>query len=135
MKDEPIDMALTFGYEDWAEARDEIIRRLHRVARAQSKITYSELCDELRTEGVIDLPYHGAPLDYMLGHINLLEHERGRPLLSSVVVHKSGDYFPGVGYWNFAKLLGLEVGDSEAEQVKFWAQEFSRCHAYWKNRY
>lgn len=34
-----------------------------------------------------------------------------------------------------ARGFGLEVGDSEAEQVKFWAEEFSRSHAYWKNRY
>ena len=128
-------MGATFGYANWGEARNEIIRRLHRIARAQSKITYSELCDGLRADGVIDLEFHGTPLAHMLGQINVLEHQRGRPLLSSVVVHKSGDYFPGVGFWSFAKLLGLDIGETEAERVKFWAQEFSRCHAYWKNRY
>lgn len=130
-----IDLDKDFGDPNWLSARSEMTRKLHRVARAQSKITYSELCDELRADGIIDLEPHGAPLAWMLGQINVLEARQGRPLISSVVVHKTDDWLPGEGFWGIAKLMNLNVGGTEAERVAFWAHEFGRCHAYWKNRF
>jgi hypothetical protein len=130
-----IDLEKDFGEPDWHGARAEMTRRLHKIARAQAKITYSELCDELRRDGVIALEPHGSPLAWMLGQINVLEARQGRPLISSLVVHKSDDWLPGVGFWSIAKLMGLDIGDTEEAKVAFWAHEFGRCHAYWKGRF
>lgn len=130
-----IDLNKDFGEPNWFAARTEVTRRLHAVARKQSKVTYSELCDGLRNDGIIDLEPHGTPLAWMLGQINVLEADQGRPLISSVVVHKTDDWLPGVGFWNISKLMGLNIGTSEADRVQFWAHEFGRCHAFWKNRF
>jgi len=130
-----IDLQKDFGEPNWFDARAEVTRRLRAVARRQSKITYSELCDSLRADGIIDLAPHGSPLAWMLGQINVLEAQQGRPLISSIVVHKTDDWLPGVGFWNIAQLMGLNIGNTEAEKVAFWAREFGRCHDYWRNRF
>ena len=77
-----IDLDKDFGDTRWTTARAQMTRRLHKIARAQSKTTYSELCDGLRADGIISLDPHGAPLAYMLGQINVLEAQQGRPLIS-----------------------------------------------------
>ncbi len=66
--------------------------------------------------------------------INVLEREHGRPLISAIVVHKSDDWMPGVGFWNIAREIGIDPGSSEASRLEFWVREFSRCHSYWKSR-
>lgn len=63
----------------------------------------------------------------MLGQINDLEHQQRRPLISAVVVHKTDDWLPGTGFWDFAKALGINAGTSDVEREAFWAREFSKC--------
>jgi hypothetical protein len=42
---------------------------------------------------------------------------------TALVVHKTGDYQPGPGFFELAKRLGHNVTDIE----KFWVQEVIRC--------
>jgi hypothetical protein len=67
----------------------------------------------------------------LLGQVNVLEQEEHKPLISCVVVHKSGDTRPGVGFWNMAREMRLDVGRAEAEQERFWVRELNRCYAKW----
>jgi hypothetical protein len=73
----------TYGHPkpEWDETRAWMTRRLHAIARAQSKITYGELCREAAAAGHLALEPHGTPLAGLLGQINVDERERGRPLV------------------------------------------------------
>jgi hypothetical protein len=133
--DPAIDLRKDFGEPNWLEARKEMTRRLHRVARAQSRITYSDLCDEMRETGLIDLEPRGPQLSWMLGQINVLEAQQGRPLISVVVIHKGGDNLPGSGFWEMAKLIGIPIGRTEEERLAFCSREMELCHSYWRNRF
>jgi len=94
-------------------------------------LSYSEICDEMRLKGIIDLEPHGTPFAALLGQINVIEHDLGRPLISAVVVSKE-ERQPGVGFWNIAKELGIEVGESENQRVAFWLDSLQECHRRWR---
>jgi hypothetical protein len=129
-------MNTTYGYStgEWLTARDWLARRLHGVARDQTTITYADLCAEMATAGMLRLEPHSSALAALLGQINVLELEAQRPLITAVVVHKGGDMFPGVGFWNMARDVGIDPGATEELRLAFWVKEFARCHSYWKTR-
>jgi hypothetical protein len=126
----------TYGYSvgEWESTRDWLTKRLHRVARDQAKTTYGELCREMAAAGMLRLEPHSSALAALLGQINILEREAGRPLISAIVVHKTDDWMPGVGFWNIARAIGIDPGATEELRLEFWVKEFGRCHAYWKAR-
>jgi hypothetical protein len=129
-------MQLTYGFptSEWETARSWVRERLREVAGVQSTITYSELCREISTALGTRLEPHGTPLAGLLGQVNVLEREEQRPLISCVVVHKSGDWKPGLGFWNMAKEMGLDVGTTDAERDRYWVEELKRCYAAWSHR-
>ena len=101
------------------------------VARTRSTTTYTELCRDVLPATGTRLEPHGTPLAGLLGQINVLEQEEGRPLISCVVVHKAGDWRPGVGFWNMAKEMGIDVGATEADRDRYWVGELKRCYSTW----
>lgn len=105
-------MASTYGYSagEWAAARDWTTHRLQKVARSRATITYSDLATEMAQAGLVRVEPHSSALAALLGHVNLLEYEDGRPLLSALVIYRGGDAEPGPGFWKFAKDLGIDVG-------------------------
>jgi hypothetical protein len=123
----------TYGFpeETWTAARDWLTHRLQRVAGERGTVAYGELCEEMHSKGIIDLDPHGAPLAGLLGQVNVLEHDAGNPLISAVVVSKDA-MEPGVGFWNIAKDLGIEFGDSPGEREAFWVQSLNECYARWQ---
>jgi hypothetical protein len=125
----------TYGYPEptWEAARQWLTARLRRVAASGhgETVSYSDLCDEMRKRDVIDLEPHGTPLAALLGQVNVIEHEHGNPLISAVVVGKD-TMQPGVGFWNIAKDLGIQFGDSPNEREAFWLQSLEECHKRWK---
>jgi hypothetical protein len=127
-------MAATHGHStgEWLTTRDWLGRRLHQVARDQKTTTYGELCSDMATAGMLRLEPHSSALAALLGQVNILEHEAGRPLITAVVVHKGGDMYPGVGFWNMARDVGVDPGATEEARLCFWVAEFTRCHTYWK---
>lgn len=92
-------MATTYGYatSEWETTQAWVAKRLQRVAREKTTITYSDLCDEAARAGALRLEPHSTAVAGLLGQVNLLEHEAGRPLISALVVHKGGDWQPGEG--------------------------------------
>jgi hypothetical protein len=126
-------MSSTYGYatSEWESARDWIARRLHKVARDRGTITYGELADEMARAGLTALDPHSPALAALLGQVNVLEHEAGRPLISALVVHKGGDLEPGSGFWAFARELGVDPGSGPHARLDFWTHEVERCYARW----
>jgi hypothetical protein len=126
-------MRITYGHatSEWESTREWLLRRLHRVARDRAMITYSDLANDMARAGVLRLEPHSSAMAGLLGQVNLLEHEAGRPLISALVIHKGGDLEPGSGFWEFAKDLGIDPGASADGRLVFWTRELERCYSRW----
>lgn len=69
----------------------------------------------------------------VLGEIVEDEHERGRPMLSAVVVRSGLDATPGPGFYVLARHLGrLASTDFDAER-RFWEEERERVYDTWQS--
>ncbi|MEX2032251.1 MAG: hypothetical protein WEA81_05235 [Dehalococcoidia bacterium] len=90
-------------------------------------IAYSEL---VRRVQAARLEAHDTRLFQLLGDISVDEDEAGRGMLSVLVVHKTGDYQPGPGFFELAKSLGRDTNDLLA----CWIQELKFVHTYWSGR-
>src|SRR4051812_3123114 len=89
--------------EKWAAAKDEIRRVLVEKAKQRSMIPYSELVGRVTS---VNFRAFDQKLFAILGQISFEENEQGRPLLSVLVVHKTGDMQPGEGFFELAQSLG-----------------------------
>jgi hypothetical protein len=126
-------MRLTYGFSEgeWQGARDRVRRRLQQLARQERTIPYSDLVSELAAAGHIHIePTHPAVAG-ILGQVSVLEHEEGRPMVTAVVVHKTGDMAPGPGFCNLARELGHTVPSGKDGELEFWSGELARCFDYW----
>lgn len=90
---------------DWEEALTEatvILRAVAREAASGDKglIYYSDLTKKITA---IPFHYHSDEFDHFLGQISEAEHKEGKPLLTAIVIHKTGDYRPGLGFWRLAE--------------------------------
>jgi hypothetical protein len=63
----------------------------------------------------------------ILGQLSFDEHEAGRPLLSVLVVHKTGDMQPGDGFFELAESLGRDTSDID----KAWIAEVRMVFQHW----
>jgi hypothetical protein len=65
----------------------------------------------------ISSPWHEDDLGEYLGELNDEERAEGRPLLSSIVVHRGHPYLPGNGYFNLLIKWGLMNPTEDRKQV------------------
>jgi hypothetical protein len=123
-------MSLTYGFStsEWDTARSWVRNRLRKVASERTSITYSDLCRELARATGVRLEPDGSPLAALLGQVNVLEREENKPLISCLVVHATGEMQPGVGFWNMAKAMDLDVGDTAEQRERFWVAELTCCY-------
>lgn len=113
--------------DKWAAAKAEIRRILIEKARARGMIPYSELVGLVRA---VNFDAYDQRLFAILGQVSLEEHEQGRPLLSVLVVHKTGDYKPGPGFFELAEALGRDTTDLD----KAWIDETREVFRYWNEK-
>lgn len=95
----------------------DVYGELIAVARRGETVNYSDVVSH--AEGC-------SRLFRILDRISSYEHRAGRPLLSAVVVGVEG--IPGRGFFDMARVLGLYVGDGEAQ---YWSEELKRVHKQW----
>jgi hypothetical protein len=110
--------------EDWAAAKEEIRLVLVEKAKSRTMIPYSDLV------GLVKAVHFNAfdqRLFAILGQLSVDEHEDGRPLLSVLVVHKTGDMKPGDGFFELAEALGRDTSDV----LKAWITEVQKVYQYW----
>ena len=111
---------------DTQPINESLYEHLVDAARAGQTMTYSQ------AGAVIGLtmrnPHHRRVLGQHLGVISAAEVERGRPMLSALVVHK-GEKSLGTG---FAQ-LGKEIGEKRAveDDASFAARELQAVFAFW----
>lgn len=104
-------------------------------ARGGEQVTYGELAPLV---GIAKWGNHAQwYIGWVLGYIAEAEVREGRPMLSAIVVNKSGS--PGVGLWNLATELALyhgpipESGGSiPAEAHAFWVAQRQGVFDQWK---
>lgn len=104
----------------------KIYDKLVETARAGTVTSYSEIAPLADLD--LSDPADRNRVGELLGEISILEHQKGRPMLSSVVVHKDGNT-PGVGFFTLAHELGLFTGGDRDE---FYARELQRTLDYWQ---
>jgi hypothetical protein len=49
-------------------------------------------------------------------------------MLSVIVVHKTGDFEPGTGFYECAESVGFDTTNRQA----IWISELHRVHHYWE---
>ena len=87
-------------------------------------ITYGEMASMLlgaRFEA------HDKRLWDLIGDVGIDEEEKGRGLLSVLVVHKHGDMEPGHGFFELAEQFGRDLTD----RTKCFIEEVKRVHYEW----
>jgi hypothetical protein len=98
-----------------------LYEKLKEIARARSKIAYSELAQSV----YLNRRRLGLPLE----EICCYEHEQGRPMLSVVAVHKHSG-IPAKPFFDLARSLGLYKGDNDSE---FFTDELRKAHECWSS--
>jgi hypothetical protein len=110
--------------ENWAAAKEEIRRVLIEKAKNRAMIPYSELVGLVAS---VSFDAYDQRLFAILGQLSIEEHEAGRPLLSVLVVHKTGDMQPGEGFFELAEALGRDTSDV----LKTWISELQLVFQHW----
>jgi hypothetical protein len=68
----------------------------------------------------------------LLGEIAEHEHRQGRPMLTSLIVHRGNDNNPGEGFFAIAHELGLYSGRrDQMSRLTFWVNQVTAVHNYW----
>jgi hypothetical protein len=112
---------------------NEVLQRLIQAAREHQLIYYEE--DVATIMGLKGKGNHMAnETGHLLGEISEDEHNQGRPMLSSIVVHKAGKDkgIPGNGFFNLAVSLGkLSANATDQERQAFWQNERDAIYREW----
>ena len=114
----------TFGFtaSEWQAAKQEIRDLLVQRCKVRGMIAYSELVAHLTT---VSVEPHDPRLFHLLGEVSRDEDAAGRGMLTSIVVHKTGDMEPGPGFFELAQQLGRDTSDL----TKCWIEEVKIVHA------
>jgi hypothetical protein len=102
-----------------AQAHDQIVAILRRVAGARGTTTYSDLAPQV--SAIPGLRYDGDLLPALLDEVSRAEAGAERGMLSAVVVHKNDDDLPGEGFFKLARELGRDTSD----QLAFYVAELN----------
>jgi hypothetical protein len=110
--------------EQWAAAKAEIHAILVKKAKERAMIAYSDLVAQVRA---VSFKAFDMRLFSILGQISTEEHEQGRPLLSVLVVQKTGDMQPGDGFFELAESLGRNT----TNLLEAWIVEVQKVYQHW----
>ena len=116
----------TYGFPPakWESAKDEARAVMIKAARAEGTISYADIVEQIKS---ITFRHHDFSLFHLLGQISSSESAEGRGMLTSVVVRQE-DGYPGQGFFDLARELGLDSSDREA----FWVSELRIVYSAWK---
>lgn len=118
-------MRWEIALEKWDSADALVVAELRSVATRRDVNSYSDLVGRV---GYFSGPDSHALAD-MLGEINEAERlYKSAPLLLSASVTHKHDKYPGVGFFDAAKALGLQVPSGDEEMRVFRAVEMERVH-------
>lgn len=110
--------------DKWEAAKAEIRGVLIEKAKQRAMVPYSELVGRVKA---VSFNAFDTRLFAILGQVSVAEHEQGHPLLSVLVVHKSGDMQPGEGFFELAHSLGRNTSDV----LRAWIEEVQKVYQFW----
>jgi len=113
----------------------EVLERLIQTAHEHQLIHYEE--DVATIMGLQGRGNHMAKeTGHILGEISEDEHNQDHPMLSAVVVRKTGKNkgIPGDGFFNLAISLGkLGANATDQEKKAFWQNELNQVYEEWNS--
>tara|TARA_A100000171_G_scaffold35638_2_gene34189 strand:+ start:7084 stop:7461 length:378 start_codon:yes stop_codon:yes gene_type:complete len=112
---------------------DRIRQRLIKAAREKQTISYTQLNDECELGFDFNRPHDRDTIGDLLGEISEWEHEKDRPLLSSLVRHKSGKHEQGDGFYKLCEYLGYGDWQKLKNDQNFELKHINKCFSYWKD--
>lgn len=104
----------------------ELYDRLVEAARVSETVAYGELGEMLHMD--FGNPNDRRRVGVLLGDISRLEVAAGRPMISSVVIHKD-DFQPGKGFFALGRELGLV--DPGEDELAFAIRQLKATWATW----
>jgi hypothetical protein len=111
------------------EIRDKLIE----LARNKTPWSYSQLNEQLLLGLNFKNGYDRELIGEFLGDISMYEYQKGRPLLSALIIHKSSDKEQGDGFYK----LCSEIYGKDWEELKsdkdFELERMKECYSFWKD--
>jgi len=108
----------------WKAAKKQAKVILKDRAAMRGMISYSDLARQITA---FSFAPHDPRFFHFLGEVSSDEDDKGRGLLTVIVVHKDGDMQPGPGFFDLAESRGRDVSDI----LKCWVEELHAVHAVW----
>lgn len=133
-----------FVITTWEEYRDLVKRAypiLIGVAKRESLMTYGEIGSKIGL--YIGSDFFQLKIGIVVGACSGHEHEKGRPLISSIVVNETTRH-PSMGFWGLPgipdsirrqrRYWDVEPTDYMSDEMAaFWASEVKRVYQWWKH--
>lgn len=123
-------------FRDWDEFSTYVNRAypvLIETARRGDLVSYSELGARI---GLPINEWFQTKIATIVGTCSCYEHDKGRPLLSSIVVNKE-TRTPGEGYWDLPgipRLRKVAARHLDESRQELWVNEVRKVFEYWKTR-
>jgi hypothetical protein len=106
-----------------------VYRELITAAHYRGLVSYKAIAKIL---GIEPTGHHMArEVGLVLGEVSEDEHKRSRPLLSALAVGVIGK--PGDGFFQLARQLGKQVGETTEAQSRFWQEEKAAAYEEWSS--
>ncbi len=105
-----------------------LYKKLQDVASAGKTITYEDLARKMGYSGPRDKNLHED-----LGECSEFSLKKDGFMLSSIVVHKSGQPGPGEGFYLWARTLGLKVGRGVFNKTRFFQHQLDMVRVHYNN--
>lgn len=112
----------------------EIRLKLIELARQKTPWSYSQLNEQLLLNLNFKNSYDRELIGDLLGEISIHEFDNGRPLLSSLIIHKGPDREQGDGFYKLCEqLYGKKTWQQYKADESFEINEMKKCYVFWKN--
>lgn len=112
----------------------EIRRYLIDKASKEQVVHYQQLCNDVGLKlNMADNPHDRLIIGGILGEISSYENENERPLLSSIVVSKSG-FEQGDGFFKLAEELGFGEWRKLKGHGTFEIEMMKKTFEFWKDK-
>jgi hypothetical protein len=111
------------------EIRDKLIE----LARLKTPWSYSQLNEQLQLGLNFENGYDRELIGEWLGEISIHEFKKGRPLLSSLVIHHAKDREQGDGFYKLCENLYEKPWQELKANKIFEIEKMKECYAFWKD--
>ena len=111
----------------------DIRNKLIELARLKTPWSYSTLNEQLDLRLNFKNGYDRDLIGEWLGEISLHEHSKGRPLLSSLIIHEGPDREQGNGFYKLCENLYGKDWELLKAEKEFEIEKMKECYVFWKD--